>query len=82
MNLQDNQNIIGLPTGVLYGQHERTDELNKRISHRNIPDIPLEPHYAPRSVQTKHTIFPIVKNSRQTDEVILPYPMPKFNSSE
>tara|TARA_B110000879_G_scaffold212893_1_gene311686 strand:+ start:2619 stop:3161 length:543 start_codon:yes stop_codon:yes gene_type:complete len=79
MNLQDNQSIHGVPSGVLYGQNERVDELNNRISSRNFADSPLEPHFAPRAVQTKHTIFPIVKNSRHSTESSLPYPV--YNNS-
>jgi len=74
MDLRDNQNIQGAAQGVSYGQYARTDELNQRISSRSFSDSPLEPNYAPRSVQTKHTIFPIVKNSRQCAEPTLPYP--------
>ena len=39
-----NDKIHGVPNGVLYGQHERVDELNNRISSRNYADSPLEPH--------------------------------------
>ena len=75
MNLQDNQNIHGIPSGVAYGQFERVDEINSRLSSRNIPDSPLEPHYDLRPVQTKRTLFPIVKNSRSMTEPKLPYPV-------
>ena len=75
MDLQDSQNIHGIPSGVLYGQHERVDEINNRISSRNLPDSPLEPHYDLRPVQTKRTLFPIVKNSRKMFEPKLPYPV-------
>ena len=77
MNLQDNQNIHGVPSGVLYGQNERVDELNNRISSRNYADSPLEPHFAPRPVQTKQTLFPMVKNARHSVESSLPYPLYK-----
>ena len=74
MNLQENQNIHGIPSGVAYGQFERVDEINSRLSSRNIPDSPLEPHYDLRPVQTKRTFFPIVKNARSMTEPKLPYP--------
>lgn len=83
MNLQEHQNIHGIPSGVAYGQYERVDEINKRLSSRNIPDSPLEPHYDLRPVQTKRTLFPIVKNARSMTESKLPYPshntMSNFN---
>ena len=63
MNLQDNQNIHGVINGVDIGQHERVDELNQRIASRYFSDAPLEPNFAPRPVQTKQTIFPMVKIS-------------------
>jgi len=74
MNLQESQNILGIPSGVAYGQYERVDEINSRLSSRNIPDSPLEPHYDIRPVQTKRTVFPIVKNARSMTEPKLPYP--------
>lgn len=74
MNLQESQNIHGIPSGVAYGQHERVDEINNRLSSRNVPDSPLEPHYDLRPVQTKRTLFPIVKNARSMTEPKLPYP--------
>ena len=75
MNLQDNQNIYGIPASVSYGQHERVDEINNRLSIRNVPDSPLEPHYDLRPVQTKRTIYPMVKNARSMTEPKLPYPV-------
>jgi hypothetical protein len=74
MDLRDNQNIQGATQGVSHGQHERTDELNQRISSRYFSDSPLQPNFAPRSVQTKHTLFPIVKNSRKITEQQNEYP--------
>lgn len=78
MNIQDNQHIYGIPDGVLYGQMDRTDELNNRIVSRNLSDTPLEPQYDPRPVQTKQTLFPMVKNAQHSTEPMVPYPM--YNS--
>ena len=74
MNLQDNQNIHGVINGVHIGQHERVDELNQRIASRYFSDAPLEPNFAPRPVQTKQTIFPMVKNARSMKEKKVSYP--------
>jgi len=75
MNIQETQKIYGIPDGVLYGQTERVDELNNRLSNRHFADIPLEPNFNPRPVQTKRTLFPIVKNARQLTEPVFQYPM-------
>ena len=79
MDLQNNQHIYGIPDGVLYGQNDRIDELNDRLSQRHFSDSPLEPNYDPRPVQTKRTLFPIVKNARHTTEPSLQYPV--YNTS-
>lgn len=59
MDLHNNNRIFGLPAGVLYGQHDRTDELNERMSARNMSDAPLEPNYDPRPASTKYALFPM-----------------------
>ena len=79
MNIQDNQRIYGIPDGVLYGQNDRADDINERMSSRHFSDSPLEPQYDPRPAQTKRTLFPIVKNAQQSSVPILPYPV--YNSS-
>ena len=79
MDLQNNQRIYGIPDGVLYGQNDRLDELNDRLSQRHFTDSPLEPNYDPRPVQTKRTLFPIVKNARHTTEPSMQYPV--YNTS-
>ena len=75
MDMQDNQRIYGIPDGVLYGQMDKANEINERMSSRYFADSPLEPQYDPRQVQTKRTLFPLVKNSQHTVEPELPYPV-------
>jgi hypothetical protein len=55
-----NTKIEGLVDGILYQQHERTDELNERIQQRISSDSPLQPVYDPRPVSTKYATFPMV----------------------
>jgi hypothetical protein len=74
MNIQQNQNIHGLPSGVSYGQDERVDELNTRLSNRHFADSPLKPNYDPRPVQTKMTLFPVVKHAKQMTGTASQYP--------
>lgn len=70
MNYQENTKIYGLPDGILYGQNERVDELNSRISSRHFPDIPLAPNFDPRPVPTKYSLFPIINRRTEPKESI------------
>lgn len=45
--------------GLYLGQYARTEELNERISDRNVPSALLKPNYDPRPMGTKRTRFPI-----------------------
>ena len=64
MNLSEYNNkipeVAGLSHGVLYGQFDRTDELNARQFERTRPDQPLPPNFDPRPVLTKYSIFPML----------------------
>jgi len=73
MELQNNNKLYGVIDGVAYGQHERVDELNDRISSRSFPDSPLEPNFDPRPVPTKYSIFPIIDRRKISKEKVLPY---------
>ena len=74
MDYQINNKIYGVPEGVSYGQHERVDELNDRISSRYFSDKPLQPNYNPRSIPTKYSLFPIVNRRKEVKEVLNTYP--------
>jgi hypothetical protein len=80
MDIQTSQSILGQPTGILYGQYDRTEDLNKRISERNIPNTPIQPHISFRSMETKHTKFPLMNDIKPRNEPLLEYPT--FNSSQ
>ena len=73
MNINENEKIYGVPEYLYYGQNERVDELNDRIKIRQFPDSPLEPMFAPRSVPTKHSIFPIINRRKPINEPVIPY---------
>jgi hypothetical protein len=74
MDLQLNDNkILGVPVGVYYGQNERVDELNDRMSTRHFPDSPLQPNFDPRSIPTKYSKFPIVNRRKSFQEPVVPY---------
>lgn len=56
--------LYGVAEGVSYGQHERVDELNERISTRHFPDMHLAPNFNLRPVPTKYSRFPIVERRK------------------
>jgi len=73
MNILDNDKIYGVPEGVYYGQNQRVDELNTRLSTRHFPDSPLQPNFDPRSVPTKYALFPIINRRKPLNEPVIPY---------
>jgi len=54
--------IYGVHQGVYYGQNERVDELNDRISTRWFPDLAFAPNFDPRPVPTKYEVLPIINH--------------------
>jgi hypothetical protein len=66
MNLNQSDKIHGVPEGILYGQFERTDELNNRIGSRQFPDMRLRPNFDIRPVPTKYSMFPIIDRRTPT----------------
>lgn len=73
MNIGESEKINGVPEYLYYGQNERVDELNDRIKDRQFPDSPLEPMFAPRSVPTKYSLFPIINRRKPFNEPVIPY---------
>jgi hypothetical protein len=73
MNINESGKIHGVPEYLYYGQNERVDELNSRIKERQFPDSPLEPMFAPRSVPTKYSHFPIINRRKPMNEPAIPY---------
>lgn len=52
--------MYGVVDGVYFCNKERQDEINTRISDRNIPSQELRPEFSLRPVSTKYAILPIV----------------------
>jgi len=48
--------IDGVHREIIVSQHERTDELNQRLSTRHFPDSALEPAFSPRPLSTKYNL--------------------------
>ncbi len=63
MNVSDyGKKMYGVAEGISYGQNERVDELNDRISARVKPDYPLPPNFNSRPVMTRYSVFPMLNN--------------------
>ena len=67
--------LYGVPSGILYGQNERVDELNERIQARQFSDRPLAPNFSSRPVLSKYSHFPVVDRRAQSDEKIQQVPL-------
>jgi hypothetical protein len=52
--------LYGVANGLSYGQFERTDELNSRISARHFSDTPLAPNFNARPASTRYATMPII----------------------
>jgi hypothetical protein len=63
--------FVGVHQGIQYGQEERVEELNDRISARVVADAPLAPNFDPRPVPTKYEIFPVLNARRATSDASL-----------
>ena len=50
----------GVIKGVYYCQDNRVQDLNVRISNRNIPSKTLQMTFDPRQVQTRYVRFPMI----------------------
>lgn len=58
-------NSNGVIEGVYYTNLQRNQQLNERISNRNIPSEPLQPMYSGRPVSTKYSKLPIIDQYKQ-----------------
>ena len=52
--------LYGVPSGAMFGQNDRVEELNKRMYQRHIPDNALAPNFDPRPISTKYDNMSIV----------------------
>ena len=70
----------GVVDGVYYCNPTNVDEINSRISNRNIPSEALEPAIFARPVSTKFMIFPLVDDRKPANVPLKTYPI--FNLSK
>lgn len=66
--------MYGVVDGLYECNMERTEELNDRISVRNVPSSILQPQFGIRPVSTKYAILPIVDRRPKPKEPIMKVP--------
>lgn len=59
---------------LYYCNIETDQELNNRISRRNIPSAPLQPQFSIRPISTKYAFLPIVDHRPQSNVPIIMTP--------
>jgi hypothetical protein len=73
--LHDNTKMYGVPNKLYLCQYERQNEINDRISSRNIPSAPLQPFYYQVPVSTKYGYMPILDQSKPATVPLNNYPV-------
>ena len=67
--------MYGVVNKLFLCQNERTDELNERISSRNIPSEPLQPFYYQTPVSTKYGYMPILDQRKESSVPLNNFPI-------
>jgi hypothetical protein len=67
--------MYGVVDKLFLCQNERTDELNHRISSRNIPSAPLQPFYYQVPVSTKYGYMQILDQTKGSSVPLNNYPI-------
>ena len=71
----DKSQMYGVSNKLYLCQYERQNEINDRISSRNIPSAPLQPFYYQVPVSTKYGYMPILDQSKPTTVPLNNYPV-------
>ena len=74
-HVYDKPKMYGVPNKLYLCQYERQNEINDRISSRNIPSAPLQPFYYQVPVSTKYGYMPILDQSKPTTVPLNNYPI-------
>jgi hypothetical protein len=81
--MQSEQRINQSIPHLTIGQQDRTEDLNKRINNRLIPDSDLQPNYDLRPMHTKRMVYPskVFKEQNNTllDDHLAFLPQQTFN---
>lgn len=70
----DNNKMHGVVNKLYFCQYDRQNEINDRISSRNIPSAPLQPFYYQVPVSTKYGYMPILDQSKPITVPLNNYP--------
>lgn len=86
LNQISSRNIIqGSDIAFKQNRHS-SDEINDRMSKRNIPDSTLQPNFDPRPIPTKYSLFPIIDRCKEVTVMKNKYdtytPSSNFNPSD
>jgi len=65
--------IQGVVNGVYLCNHGRVDEINDRISDRNIPSSSLQPQYSIRPVSTKYGYMQVLDQYKKPNTSLNSY---------
>ena len=71
--MDTNEKMHGVVTGYFRCNEARDEELNNRISDRNIPSTSLQPQYSIRPVATKYGYMPILDQNKKVDTPLKSY---------
>jgi hypothetical protein len=71
----DNNKMHGVVNKLYFCQYDRQNEINDRISSRNIPSAPLQPFYYQVPVSTKYGYMPILDQSKPITVPLNNYPV-------
>ena len=74
-HVYDKPQMYGVPNKLYLCQYERQNEINDRISSRNIPSAPLQPFYYQVPVSTKYGYMPILDQSKPATVPLNNYPV-------
>ena len=72
--------MYGVVKGVYFCNIDRDEELNRRISARNVPSAPLQPQFSHRPVSTKYALMPIL--DRRAPAKVAMEKMPYYSVGE
>jgi len=73
--------MFGVINGLYTCNHERVDEINNRISDRNLPSNSLQPQYSIRPVPTKYGYMPILDQYKKTSVPLNTYTPYSLNNT-
>ena len=72
--------MFGVVKGVYYCNIGSNEELNNRLSERNVPSAPLQPQFSIRPVSTKYSMLPIFDRRADTTVPIENQPIYSVNT--